>query len=127
MHDVLEGVVVREMSLLLHYSLRNKFISLADYDRLLNFDYDYTEISTSADLQSFANSVHRELKLSASQSLLLCRIFPFLIADWISEDDYNWSVFLVLKHIVDIVMCPEVSIDTCLSEEFNHKASCCIH
>ena len=115
MHDVLEGVVVREMSLLLHYCLRNKFISLADNNnRLLNFDYDYTEISRPVPiLQSFADSVHRELKLSASQSLLLCTIFPFLIADRISEDDYNLSVFLVLKHIVDIVTCPEVSIDTC--------------
>ena len=115
MHDVLEGVVVREMSLLLHYCLRNKFISLADYnDRLLNFDYDYTETSRPAPiLQSFADNLHKELKLSASQSLLLCRIFPFLIADRIPEDNYNWSVFLVLRHIVDIVMCPELSIDTC--------------
>ena len=84
MHDVLEGVVVREMLLLLHYCLRNKFIILADYnERLLNFDYDYTETSRPAPiLQSFADNLHRELKLSASQSLLLCRI--------------NFSLFLLL-------------------------------
>ena len=35
MHDVLEHVVVREMSLLLHYCLRNKFISLADFNERL--------------------------------------------------------------------------------------------
>ena len=113
MHDVLEGVLVREMSLLLHYCLRRKFIKLADYnERLVNFDYDFTETSRPAPiLQSFTDS--RELKLSASQSLLLCRTFPFLIADRIPEDDFSWSVFLVLRHIVDIIMCPVVSIDTC--------------
>ena len=50
MHNVLEGVLVHEMSLLLHYCLRRKFITLADYynERLVNFDYDYTETSRPA-------------------------------------------------------------------------------
>ena len=39
MHDVREGVVVREMLLLLYYCLSKKFITLAEYnERLINFD-----------------------------------------------------------------------------------------
>ena len=29
------------------------------------------------------------------------------------RDSFSWSVFLVLRHIVDIIMCPVVSIYTC--------------
>ena len=115
MHDVLEGVLVREMTLLLRYCLGRKFITLADFnERLINFDYDYTESSKpSPILRSFLDNTKKELKLSASQSLLLCRIYPFLIADRIPEGDSHWSVYLLLRHIVDIIMCPEISTDLC--------------
>lgn len=44
MHDVLEGVVVRELSLLLKHCISNKYLTLEEYNsRLLNFDYGYSE------------------------------------------------------------------------------------
>ena len=96
MHDVLEGVAVREMTLLFRYCLRRKFITVADFnERLANFDYHYSDTSRpSPILQSFIDNPNKDLKLSASQSLLLFRIFPLLLADKIPEDDSNWGVYL---------------------------------
>lgn len=47
MHDVREGVIPLEMSLLLHhYIVTKKYFSLDDYNyRLAHFDYDYIETS----------------------------------------------------------------------------------
>ena len=52
----------------------------------------------------------KPLWTSASQMLLLLRILPLIIGP---EDDRNWSCFLVLLKIVDIVLCPDVLLDIC--------------
>ena len=43
---------------------------------------------------------------SASQMILLIRILPFLVADKVDEDNQYWQCFLLLRKIVDIVLCP---------------------
>ena len=51
--------------------------------------------------------------MSASQALLLIRIFPFLVGDVVPCDNKNWECFLLLARIVDIVLCPWSSADLC--------------
>ena len=97
MHDVLEGVIPLEMSLLLHhYIVTKKYFSLDDYNyRLAHFDYDYTETSKPPPITSRSVLIDRkQLKLSASQSLLLLRIFPFLVGDLIPCECPNWQCFM---------------------------------
>lgn len=55
----------------------------------------------------------KSLRISASQSLLLIRILPFLIGDVVLQDDPNWKCFLLLSKIVDIVVCPWATADLC--------------
>lgn len=113
MHDVLEGVAPLEMSLLLwHCIFSEKYFSLDDYNyRLTHFDFDYTETSKPSPICSWSILAGgRTLKLSASQSLVLMRIFPLFIGDLISRNDPNWKCFMKL---VNIIMCPWSSADLC--------------
>ena len=80
MHDVLEGVVVRELTPILKHCISNKYLTLEEYNyRLIHFDYDYSETDRPAPIcrSRFLESETKELKLTASQSLLLARIFPY--------------------------------------------------
>ncbi len=116
MHDLLEGVAALEMSLLLrHCIIFEKYLSLDDYNyRLVHFDYNYTENNKPVPIGKRSILTEgRALRLSASQTLLLIRILPFLIADVVPDHDSNWKCFLILSKIVDIVMCPWSSADLC--------------
>ena len=85
MHDVLEGVVIKELTLLLKHCISNKYVTLEKYNHcLIHFDYGYSETDRPAPILTssrFLESETKELKLTASQSLLLARIFPLLIGD----------------------------------------------
>lgn len=116
MHDILEGVASLEMSLVLgHCIISNNYITLDDYNyRLINFDYNYTETNKPPPIASrsiLANG--KPLRISASQSLLLLRILPFLIGDVVPTDDKNWKCLMLLAKIVDIVLCPWASANLC--------------
>ncbi len=116
MHDVFEGGVALEMSLLLgHCIISMKYFTLEQYNELLvNFDYDYTESNKPSPIGSRSLLVNKHcLKLSASQSILLVRILPLLIGGLIPETDPNWKCFLKLRKVVDMVMSPTMSEDLC--------------
>ena len=128
MHDILEGVAPLEMSLVLrHCIVLEKFITLEDYNyRLTHFDFNYTEMSKPPPITTRSITADgKPLRISASQSLLLIRILPFLIGDVIPISDENWKCFMLLVKIVDIVICPWSSADLCailkLSIEEHHK------
>ena len=116
MHDVLEGVVVRELSLLLKHCISSLYLTLDEYNqRLINFDYDYTETDRPAPVLRSSKFLEsdKELKLTASQSSLLARIFPLLVGDRVPRDDAHWHVFLILCKLLDAVLCPWSSSDVC--------------
>ena len=46
----------------------------------------------------------KSLRLSASQSLLLIRILPFVIGDRVPRDDQKWKCFMLLSKILDLVV-----------------------
>ena len=108
MHDVLEGVAPLEMSLLLqHVILREKFLTLNDYNfRLTHFDYGYTETNWPIAVSYNHLNEGNSLKVSASQALLLMRILPLLIGDVVPTDDPSWKCFTLFLKIADIILCP---------------------
>ena len=115
MHDVLEGVVVRELSLLLKHCVSSKYFTL-DYNCLLHFDYDYAEADRPTPIlrsSRFLENETKEHKLTAAQSLLLARIFPLLVGDKVPPNDAHWQVYLVLCKLLDVLMSPWSSADLC--------------
>ena len=91
-HDVLEGVVVRELSLL-------EYLTLEEYNsRLCNFDYGYSETNKPAPVlcgSKFLETETKELKLTA---LLLVRIFSLLVGDRLPDSPAG------LPHCVRLLM-----------------------
>ena len=117
MHDILEGIAPLEIKLMLSYYVKNDFVSLEEYNsRLLRFNFGYSDNDKPVPiLCSTLHSPDRSLRSTASQMLLLVRILPFLIADTIPEGEEHWLCFLLLRKIIDIVLCPVVSENLCTS------------
>ena len=115
MHDVFEGVAQYEIKLLLQNYIGRSLFTLDEYNRrLLHFDYGFSESDKPSVLNSRSlQSEDKKMHLSASQTILLCRILPFLIGDKVPEDDELWHCFLLLLKIIDLVVSPHISIDNC--------------
>ena len=116
MHDILEGVASLEMSLLLkHCIISEQYLTLDEYNhRLTHFDYGYAEVSKPSPIGS--RSIlqgEKSLRISASHSLLLIRILPFVIGDIVPRTDQNWRCFMLLSKIVDLVISPVSSPNLC--------------
>lgn len=107
MHDILEGIAPKEIKLLLKHCISQKYITLDLYNkRLVDFNYGYLESDKPIPIVSSHFQSDRSLRSSASQMLLLLRILPLLIGDCVPEGDVNWKCFLLLRKMVDIVLCP---------------------
>ncbi len=116
MHDIFEGVAALEIKLLLSHYITSHLFSLREFnERLLNFNFGYSEKDRPTPILPQALQPERSLRSSASQMSLLIRILPFLIADKISEGDPHWTCFLLLRKIVDIVLCPVINDPICSS------------
>ena len=117
MHDILEGLTSLEVKLLLLHYVSNSVFSLADFNsRLLNFNFGYSEGDKPIPILS--NALHdpkKSLRSSSAQMLLLIRILPFLIGEKIDEGEDHWYCYLLLRKILDIVLCPKVSYRMCSS------------
>ena len=111
MHDILEGIAPMHMKRLLSHCDANGVISLDEFNRrLLNFNYGFCESDHPVPiLRNTLEAFDRPLRQSASQTLLLMHIFPFLLADKLQVNDEQWNCFLTLKKILGIVLCPIVS------------------
>ena len=110
MHDMLEGALPYELRLLLHHLFNAGHLRLQEYnDRVKAFDYGYTETANKPNeipIRCFQDKL--KLRYSASEMLLIARIFPFIIGDKVPEDDMHYKCFLMLLKILNIVMSPYI-------------------
>ena len=107
MHDLLEGIAPMEIKLLIKHCISSKMLTLDYYNT--KFNYGYTESDKPIPILSHVLSGDGNLRSTASQMLLLCHILPFIIGPKIPEDDLHWKCFLLLRNIIDIVLCPVAS------------------
>lgn len=110
MHVLFEGVLAKEILLLLTYCCNEKFFSLACLNQSISsFDYGYHEI---ANKSSNIESLDR-VTLRASQWWCLGRHLPLIISQYIPEDDDKWACFLTLLSIMSILTSFSISPDDC--------------
>ncbi len=110
MHDILEGIAPLEIKLLLKHCISEKFFLLTEYNQaLVHFNYGYTETDKPIPIVHRHFLSDKPLRSSASQMLLLIQILPFLIGNKLPESDLNWKCFLLLRKVIDIVLCPIVN------------------
>ncbi len=115
MHDIFEGVAQYEIKLVLKHCISKSYFTLDECNhRLLHFDYGFSETDKPSPLtQRTLQSGDKKMHLSASQTILLCRVLPFLIGDKVPETDKVWHCFLLLLKIIDLVVGPSISVDDC--------------
>ena len=86
MHDLLEGVVPREVKMLIEHCITNGFFQVTTLNqRLLAFDIGYSEL---ADKPAVIENNSKIRQLS-SQMWLLIRILPFLLGDVIPRNNLH--------------------------------------
>jgi len=107
MHDLLEGVVPFELKLILfHFIYDRKYFSLPLLNaRLASFDYGFSDCRNKP--TAIADAELRDpqkntLTQKASQMSCLVRVLPFLIGDKVPEHDEMWSLYLLLRRIIDL-------------------------
>lgn len=116
MHDIFEGLAPLEIKKLLSYYISANTFTLSEFnERLINFDYGYTETDKPVPILSTTLKSDKALRSSASEMIVLVHILPFLIGDKILENEDHWACFLQLRKIIDIVLSPIVTENDCSS------------
>ena len=112
MHDILEGVAPYEVNLLLrHVILKQKLLSLEDFNRLLAaFDYG-TIVSSSKPSQISLSRLQGSDTLGqhSHQMLVLLYVLPFILSKYVTADNANWKLFILLLEILELVFSPVVT------------------
>ncbi|MFO0089362.1 MAG: hypothetical protein ACK518_00865, partial [bacterium] len=119
MHDFFEGVGPFTIMLCLqHLSQFNPELEInAAFlnKRIERFQYGYSDL-TNKPSPRFDDKTLKKIGSSystrqrASQNWCLIKIFPFLIADKVPQDNKFYRVFLTLRKIMDIVFSPVVAM-----------------
>ena len=115
MHDLFEGVVQYEIKLLLKFLLSKQLFTLEQFNRWwIHFDYGYSEVADKPTPMTQRNLDlnDKQLRQNASQCMLLCRILPLFVAQYV-EDDSCWECYYTLLKIVQICISPMVNTDMC--------------
>ena len=91
MHGLLEGVVHDELTHLINHCLIYKYFK-PEYlnERILSFDYGYSESSNKSAVIDSVSAFVVKLRQSASQMWLLSRSLPLLIGHCVPVDDKAW-------------------------------------
>jgi len=103
MHDLLEGVIKNDLTLILTYFIKIKLFSWDFlWTRINGFDYDEND--------KRSRPTTRDVnKMSASEVLCFLRILPLLVGDKIEVDDEYWNLVILLNSITEIVFSKSVN------------------
>ena len=104
----------RNLSYCLYIVFHPNFFTLNEYnERLTNFNYGYSDNDRPIPVLCTTLSKDTTIRSSAAQMLTLFRNLPIMIGPKIPEGNENWSCFLLLRKILDIIMCPVLPSSTC--------------
>lgn len=121
MHDLLEGIVPFELSLILKKLISDNFFTLDYFNhRIINLKYKSSDSRNKPEMQKLDKDT---IIGTASQNWTLLRLLPVLIGSKIPEDNVIWNFFLQLKLITEISLSPIFTIghiDLLQSEIWHH-------
>jgi hypothetical protein len=128
MHVLLEGVVTKEIRLLLQHCLHLKYFSLTNLNkRIRDIDLGHNE-SRNRPIPIAKVTIDRDDKLGqrAAQAWCLAVNLPILIGQFVPSDDEHYYCFLTLLAILAICVATSVTAeDACLlatmTEDHHHR------
>jgi len=113
MHDMLEGVCKIELANLLYVMIKQlKYFDLETLNnRIECFNYTSLEIRNRPPLLSLDSLKNSNLKMSASETLCFTRYLGLIIGDKVPTNSEFWSIYILLRKILDLVMSRCVEYD----------------
>ncbi|XP_062512166.1 uncharacterized protein LOC134187996 isoform X2 [Corticium candelabrum] len=128
MHILLEGVITREIRLLLQHCFSQRYFTLVTLNQQMKYvDLGYNE-GKDRPTQITRDAIDRDDKLGqrAAQSWCLAVNLPIFIAEWVPADDEHYYSFLPLLVILAICVATTVTTDdACLLatmiEDHHHR------
>lgn len=113
MHDILEGVAKYIMSFLISkYVTHLKYFSIQVLNnKIACFDYG-PDSSSKPCLLSMDHISNGNMRLSASEMLILVRYFGLLIGEFVPFNEQNWILYTTLRKVIDLVLCQKVNAHT---------------
>jgi hypothetical protein len=108
MHDVLEGVIPITLNAILKKLISSGVLTVdVINERMSRFTYNPYDRDNAPPIlpSSFPK---KGLLGTASQMLVLMRCLPFVIGDLVNEDNEVWELYLILRHVCDIVFAPAI-------------------
>jgi len=113
MHDMLEGVCKYDIGLILKYMIFElKYFTVDTLNnRIETFNYGPIDIRNRPTLLSTENLKLGIIKMSAAESLCFTRYLGLIIGDLVPEKSEVWSLYIVLKQIIDIIFSKWIRLD----------------
>lgn len=106
-HDLFEGVVPFELALCLSILISKKYFSLDSLNAcILKFPFKWSDKKNRPHLIPHTYSSRKTVGGNAHENWCLIRFLPFLIGDFVPEDELAWQVILDLKEIVELAVAP---------------------
>jgi len=106
MHDVLEGIVPYELSLILASLIDKQLFSLVQLNNAL-FHFNYS----ASDKNSKPPSISLpKLRIQAAESWCLIRNLSLIIGSKVPENDEHWKLLLLLLDCLDLIFAPVITL-----------------
>ena len=112
MHDILEGVAPYEVNLLLRdVIMKRKLVDIVDFNKMVKC-FNYGPIvsaskPTTIPLSRLQSST--SLGQHSHQMLVLMYVLPLVIEKYMTPDNLNWKLFLLLLEISELVFSPALT------------------
>jgi len=106
MHDLLEGIIPLEFSLVLTTLVSEKYLTVDNLNAAIaSFDYSAGDKNSKPSTFSLLSSIH----LNATEALCFIRNLPLMIGSQIPQEEPHWKLLLMLLDILDSVFAPEIN------------------
>lgn len=105
-HDLFEGVLKEFLSLMLKDFQNREYFTMHQLNRhISSFKFQ------GSDANNKPSQIGPEIKLTMCKMWVFFRLLPLFIGQYVPEDDQTWSVYLMLRNIVDYLLSPSITTD----------------
>ena len=108
MHDLLEGIVPLEISLVLQKLIENDILTLSDVNECIsNYNFSNSDKNSKPPKLTLPN-----LRLTSTEAWCLLRNLPLVIGSLVPRENDFWKLLILLLDITSIIFAPAITQST---------------